>query len=130
MIVVDTNIIAHLIINEEYFEAAKELLRKDSQWIAPYLWRSEFQNILATYLRNEYYTLEEALSLMHTAMELMRGNEYQIVSTDVLRLAADSGCSAYDCEFVALAHDLGVPLYTSDKQLIRAFPDIVIPFKK
>jgi predicted nucleic acid-binding protein len=44
----------------------------------------------------------------------------------VLELASRSGCSAYDCEFVALAQDLEVPLVTNDRQILKAFPTIAI----
>jgi len=63
---------------------------------------------------------------MNKAEELMRDGEYQIPSKDVLDLVDESGCSAYDCEYVALAKDLGVNLITTDKQLIKAFPKIVV----
>jgi predicted nucleic acid-binding protein len=35
-------------------------------------------------------------------------------------------CSAYDCEFVALVQDIGVPLVTVDRQVLRAFPNVAI----
>ncbi len=44
----------------------------------------------------------------------------------MLRLAASSGCSAYDCEFVALAHELGVSLVTEDRRIRRSFKDSTI----
>ena len=44
----------------------------------------------------------------------------------VLNLVAKSTCSAYDCEFVALAQDLGIPLVTMDKQIIRQFSEIAL----
>jgi len=59
------------------------------------------------------------------AEELMKENEFQVQSKDVIELAAESGCSAYDCEYVALARDSGVKLVTTDKELLKAFPDIV-----
>jgi len=34
----------------------------------------------------------------------------------------DSDCSAYDCEFMALAMKLDTRLVTVDKKLLRAFP--------
>lgn len=56
----------------------------------------------------------------------MAGREYSVVSYEVLQLAARSGCSAYDCEYAALAHDLGIRLVTTDRQLLRAFPSIAV----
>jgi predicted nucleic acid-binding protein len=31
---------------------------------------------------------------------------------------------AYDCEFVALAQYLNVPLVTADKKILREFPEV------
>ena len=46
-----------------------------------------------------------------------------MVSGDaVMDLVAVSSCPAYDCEYVALARDLGVSLVTSDRGVLRAFP--------
>ena len=43
------------------------------------------------------------------------------------RLHAAAGCTGYDTEFVASARDLDTPLVTADRQILRAFPAIVIP---
>jgi len=37
-----------------------------------------------------------------------------------------SGCSGYDCEFVALAGRIGVPLLSGEKRLLSAFPETVV----
>jgi predicted nucleic acid-binding protein len=63
---------------------------------------------------------------MTEAESLMAGNEYAVVSGDVLSLAASSACSADDAEFVVLARELGVPLVTTDKQLLEGFPDTAV----
>ena len=63
---------------------------------------------------------------MTEAESLMAGNEYAIVSGDVLSLAASSACSAYDAEFVVLARELGIPLVTTDKQLLDSFPETAV----
>lgn len=45
---------------------------------------------------------------------------------EVLELIKTSSCSAYDCEFVALAKDLEVPLLTFDKKILSEFPEVAI----
>lgn len=47
-------------------------------------------------------------------------------SSQVLELAARSGCSVYDCEFVALAEDLSAALVTSDRRILKAFPSVAV----
>ena len=123
MIIVDTDITGFLYLPVERTAQAEEALRRDPEWAAPVLWRSELRNVLAGYLRTGILDLGVAGQIMEEAAALMRGGEYGIVSSDVLRLAAGSGCSAYDCEFVALAQDLGVPLITVDKRILGAFPE-------
>jgi predicted nucleic acid-binding protein len=121
MIVVDTNILAYLYLPGEKTKQSEKALTKDPEWVAPVLWRSEFRNIIAYYTQNKIIKLDNALKIMHEAETLMNGGEYDIASAQVLSLAASSGCSAYDCEFAALALDLKVPLVTSDKKILKAF---------
>ncbi|MBW1715932.1 MAG: type II toxin-antitoxin system VapC family toxin [Deltaproteobacteria bacterium] len=122
MIVIDTNIIAYLYLTSPRSEQAENALMRDPEWAAPLLWRSEFRNVLSLYMRKRILSLEQAIRIMDEATLLMRGNEYEVPSIEVLRLAEESSCSAYDCEFVALARDLKVPLVTVDKQILRQFP--------
>ncbi len=130
MIAVDSNIIGYLYLSSERSAQAEQALRKDSLWAAPLLWRSEFRNVLALYIRKRLLSLEAAQEIMDEAVGLMAGQEYEVVSSQVLELAAKSSCSAYDCEFVALAQDLGVPLVTVDKQVLEHFPAVAISLDK
>ncbi len=57
---------------------------------------------------------------------LNKVKEYEVSSYDVLSLASESGCSAYDCEFIAVANELKVSLLTADKQLLQNFPEVTI----
>ena len=127
MIVVDTNVIGYLFLSSEQSLFAEQALQKDSEWAAPILWRSELRNVLTLYVRKNLITLEQAQRIMYGALELLRGREYEISSYEVLRLASESKCSAHDCEFIATANDLKVPLVTLDRQLLREFPTVAVP---
>lgn len=122
MIVADTNVIAHLLIPSPFTVMAERVYAQDPEWLTPALWRSEFRSVLSLYVRRALLTLDKAIALQDEADDLLRGNEFEVISADVLSLARDSGCSAYDCEFVALARFVGVPLVTADRRLAQAFP--------
>jgi predicted nucleic acid-binding protein len=124
MIVVDANVLVHFYRPGEHTSAAVSLLQDDHDWVAPVLWRSEFRSTLATHVRRGGLTLNVALRIQDEAEDLMSGGEYDVDSDAVLRLAESSGCSAYDCEYVALAKRLGVRLVTRDKQVLSAFPEV------
>jgi predicted nucleic acid-binding protein len=126
MIVVDTNIIGHLYLTGDHSRQAEEALLKDPLWVAPLLWRSELRSVLTLYLRKRLLSLADAQQIMEEALHLMRGREYETASHQVLALAAASACSAYDCEFVALAKDLNILMITLDKQVLRQFPGIAV----
>lgn len=126
VIVVDTNVIAYMFIDTEQTELAEEVYQKDSDWAAPVLWRSEFRNILSYHLWGERITLRKAFGMVQEAETLMLGREYQVQSQEVLRLAHQSSCSGYDCEFVTLAQELNVPLVSADRELQEAFPATVV----
>lgn len=124
MIVVDTNLLVYLCTETADSTLADAVLRRDSAWAAPLLWRSEFRNVLVTLVRGRRFGLDEALRSMMAAERVVESREFSVVSDAVLRLAAASGCSAYDCEYVALARELRVPLVTSDGAVLKAFPDV------
>jgi predicted nucleic acid-binding protein len=126
MIVVDTNIIGYLFLSSDQSPLVERALRKDSEWAAPVIWRSELRSVLALYMRRNLIGLEHAQHIMDGALELLKGREYEVPSYEVLRLASESTCSAYDCEFIAAANDLKAPLITVDKELLRAFPAVAV----
>jgi predicted nucleic acid-binding protein len=122
VIVVDTNVVAYLYLPGDYTAHAEALLERDPDWAAPILWRSELRNILAGYMRRGTLTFEQARDLQSEAESLLAGNEHEVDSKRVLELVRDSDCSAYDCEFVALALRLDTKLVTMDAKLLKAFP--------
>ncbi|WP_149196662.1 type II toxin-antitoxin system VapC family toxin [Luteimonas suaedae] len=126
MIVVDSNVLAYLYLPGEFTAAAEDLLERDPEWAAPLLWRSEFRNILAGYLRRDSLSFEQASALQSEAERLLAGLEYEVDSRGVLELVRGSDCSASDCEFVALAERLGTKLVTMDGKILRAFPKVAV----
>lgn len=130
MIVTDTNLVTYLVVRNEQSELAAAVYEADPVWVAPLLWRSEFRNALSKYVLRGGMTLDAALLALRSAEDIVAGREYRVASEHVLELVVQSRCSAYDCEFVALALDLDVPLVTADKQVLKAFPKIAVSLEK
>jgi len=126
MIVADTNLLIYLYVQGERTEESEAVLRCDATWTVPLLWRSEFRNALIGLVRKEVLAIDKALSIVDEAERWLAGYEYSVISRHVLTLADRAGCSAYDCEFVALAQDLGIPLVTTDRQILKAFPSLAV----
>ena len=122
MIVVDTNVLAYLLMPGKFTAGAEQLLRSDPEWATPVLWRSELRNVLATCVRANKLALMDAAALYSRASAIIGPDQYNVDTLDVLRLSQQSGCSAYGCEYVALAEYLDVPLVTADARLVKAFP--------
>lgn len=130
MIIADTSLIACLAIRNESAELAGAVCEADPVWAAPVLWRSEFRHALVKYVQSAGMSLDEARRALQLAEEIVGGREYQVSSERVLELAARSKCTGYDCEYVALAQDLGVPLVTADRQILKAFPKTAVSLEK
>ena len=128
MIVVDTNVLAHLFLRGDFAARAEAWLRDDREWVAPMLWRSEFRNFLGGYLRRKQLTFEAVREIQREAEALLFGSEHEVDSQRVLELGRDSDCSAYYCVFVSVAMRLGVKLLTADEKVLRAFPKHTVAF--
>ena len=126
MICVDTNIICFRYMASPFSAAADAAWAKDPDWIVPILWRSEFRNALAGSIRRRSLTAEEAIAIADLAEAMLNQKEFTISTSAVLQLVSRSHCSAYDCEFVALANAEGVRLLTVDRQILQEFPEVAI----
>jgi predicted nucleic acid-binding protein len=123
VIVVDSNIVCYYALPGARTAVVDRLRARDPQWCVPPLWRSEFRNVVLGQIRRGAMDLAAAQELVALTEAMLRESEFAVDSSAVLARAAESGCTAYDCEYVVLAEDLGVPLVTSDKQVLSAFPD-------
>lgn len=129
MIVVDVNTVAYLWIPGEMTDLAVQVLAKDPHWATPILWRSEFRNILAGYLRRNELQRSDVDRCLSGAETQLAGHEYLIPSALIVEKVAGSRCSAYDCEYVALAEDLRTVLVTSDKEILLSFPKLTVSLR-
>lgn len=125
MIVADTNLVVALLVPGPQSEAAERVLAADPDWCGPPLLFSELRNVVALYARRAALAASQCEAVVSEARRLVACREEGAdADSRVLRLAADSGCTAYDCEFVALAERLGARLVTWDRQVLAAFPDL------
>jgi predicted nucleic acid-binding protein len=126
VIIADSTLIAYLLIPGAIPQpVARAVLRKDSTWAAPALWRSEFRNIVWQYVRRQSMSLSDGLLIVQKAESLI-SRDFEVDAHAVLVLAVQSGCTTYDCEFVYCAQKHGVPLVTSDKKVLHNFPGIAV----
>jgi predicted nucleic acid-binding protein len=86
--------------------------------------------VLADYLRKKLLTEADANAAYLNVQKDLGANEYSVPTERVLKLVLSSDCSANDCEYVALALDLDVPLVTADKEIVRAFPKNAVSLEK
>ena len=122
LIVVDTNVIAHLMGDDAPADAAHAVMSVDAHWVAPAIWRSELRNVLVRSCRARRLHWEECPRIMEFAERRMEGGSHEMPSASVLAFARRTGCTAYDSEFGALAEELAVPLVTTDRALLAALP--------
>jgi predicted nucleic acid-binding protein len=130
MIVADTNLVAQLILSLDLTADAQEVYRRDPDWRLPELWRHEFLNVLASYLRFDKVPAARLLLAWQRAAELFGGAVCEVDMPLALEVAGERDISAYDAQYVALARALSVPLVTEDRKLRRAAPREAISMKQ
>ena len=130
MIVADSNLIAACVLESKATSAALALHDRDSDWRVPRLWRYEMLNILATMIKARRLSKNDAESIYRSLLDALRPNETDPDPSAVLSLVERYGISGYDAQFVALARELGVKLFTQDKELLQKLPDVAFAYCK
>jgi len=130
VIVADANIIAYWLIEGEFTESARRLRSVESVWAVPTLCRHELLNVLVSYVQHGGMGVDDAQLLWGSAEAFLGSNEYEVNLSAVIPIATEYDISAYDAQYVALAHELGVPLVTEDKRLRRQTPNFVFSIKE
>ena len=126
MIVVDTNVLAARNLTGVQTRLAEQVEKLDPLWLAPPLWRCEFQNILAKAIWARQLSPEAAMMAWRNALAQMADNEREPSPEHVIDLSARHRITGYDANFMALAMEMGVKCVTEDAELHRKFPELAV----
>ncbi|MEZ5584931.1 MAG: type II toxin-antitoxin system VapC family toxin [Candidatus Competibacteraceae bacterium] len=123
IMLVDTNILAYLLIVGDRTQAAQTLFAHDAEWKSEAFVLVEFSNILATYQRLGELSHAQAEYLLNEAEIRLQGL-VSLPHITALRTAQRFRVSAYDARFLATAENLGARLVTEDTKLRTAAPKL------
>ncbi len=111
MLLVDTNVVAYLLIEGDHTKGAQKLHSRDSDWRSEAFLLVEFTNVLASSIAMKRMTLSLAGNFLARAVALFDGKLARIPHASVLA-----------ARFLALADQLGRRLVTEDAKLRAAAP--------
>jgi predicted nucleic acid-binding protein len=116
--VVDTSVVLKWIVAEEGSDVARRLI--GSPLLAPDLIRAELPNALwkKVAIRREI-NADQAQAGLEIASEALRLIPSAPLADQALALGLHLAHPVYDCFFVVLAQQLGVPLISADRRLVR-----------
>jgi predicted nucleic acid-binding protein len=123
MIVVDTSVLAYLLIEGDHTAQAQALYQRDADWRSEGFVLIEFSNILATYQRTGALSRSAVESLLANAEQFVSGL-VNVPHARALKFAIDFEVSAYDARFLGAAQSLGTRLVTEDARLRAAAPGL------
>jgi predicted nucleic acid-binding protein len=121
VVLVDTNVLAYLMLEGDRTSAAQELFERDADWRSEAFIMVEFSNVLTTYVRTKVLSRDQGLKLLAGAEKLVPVLT-SVQNARAVEVATQFGISAYDARFVALAIQMKVKLVTEDAKLRAAVP--------
>jgi predicted nucleic acid-binding protein len=125
VVLVDTNIIAYLMIRGNRTAAAQQLYERDSDWCSEAFVMVEFSNVIATCVRTRALTQAQGTKLLAESQAHL-STLHSVVNTQALESAMQFGISAYDARFISLAKQLKMKLITEDVKLRVAVPALTM----
>lgn len=121
MVVVDTNVLAALLIQGHRTALAQDLYEHDSDWRSEAFILVEFSNVLATYVRVGKLDRRAAKELLGNAERTLTAT-IQLPHPRALEVAMNLSITAYDARFIAAAQSLNARLVSEDTRLQQAVP--------
>jgi predicted nucleic acid-binding protein len=127
-VVVDTNVVAYLLLGTEAFvDEARACFATVANPIAPVHWEAELANVVWMAIRSGILPAAEGPGRVALARRLgIESVNTATLCQGALLRSVTSGVAVYDTLFVELAARAACPLVTFDKALIKAFPDIAL----
>ena len=129
MIVVDTNVMTHLLMGGEGSADAALLFEQDPEWAAPVILMSELRNVLLGFVRQGALVSDQAKAMSDDAAEILGDRTATVAGDQVFDVALECGLTAYDAEFVVMARTLGVRLVTLDGAILRGAADVAVSLR-
>ena len=129
MIVVDNNVISGFVLpKDDFHEEAVAIRKKDRDWHAPALFRSEFRSVAReNLLKGE----SEDLLVQAAQAALMSVTVHEMNEAEIFAIIRGTPkISSYDAEYVALARRLGCRLVTTDEEILKLHPQLAISLQK
>lgn len=123
VLLVDTNIVANLLLDGPQSPAARALYARDPDWASEPLLFIELTNVLVTGLRQKRLSSVQAEAALTRAHAMLDGYLHHTPDRQVLAVAARYGISGYDARFICVALVIGSLLVTEDATLRRKAPD-------
>jgi len=124
VLIVDTNVLAYLLIEGDHTATARLLHRRDDDWRSEAFIMIEFTNVLTASIAARRMNLVLAQRFLADATSLLHGKLALIPHDSVLSLAVQYRVTAYDARFLALAQQLDCRLVTEDAKLRTAAPKL------
>ena len=119
MLLIDTSVVAYLLIEGDHSVSAQELWRRDPDWRSEALLLVELTNVLAASIATNRMTSALAEDILAKAITLLDGKLVRIARTSVLSVAVRYRVTAYDARFLAVAQQLGTRLVTEDAKCVQ-----------
>ncbi len=126
MIVVDTSVMVRLVVGGADGAGATRLYERETEWAAPSILMSELHNVLIGFVRRGTVTSEQAKAMSDDAAVVLGDRIASVSRHQVIEIALECGLTDYDAEFVALARTLGIPLATSDNEILHGASDVAV----
>ncbi len=121
VVLVDTNILAYLMIEGDRTPAAQALYSRDPEWYSEAFILVEFTNVLTTYVRTKALTRKQGSELL-AAAHIIFPTLANVQHAQAFETASEFGISAYDGRFIAIAKQVKSKLVTEDVRLRAAVP--------